>query len=50
MPVSRKSEAAVFAQAHNPVRAVLDSARVGEACAMVDEAMQQILPHPAALR
>ena len=49
-PLPRRSAAAVFAQAHNPVRAVLDRASVGEACTIVEEAMQQILPHPAALK
>ena len=45
MPSSTRSFAAVFAHAHRPVRAMLESASVGIGSFTPQEAMQQMRPH-----
>src|SRR5215217_3685892 len=48
MPSSNRSAAAVLAQAHRPVRAVLDRARVGIGSFTALEVIRQMRPQPAA--
>jgi hypothetical protein len=45
MPSSARSCAAVFAHAHSPVRAMLDSVRSRTGWRTVTEAMKQTRPH-----
>ena len=48
IPSGKRSAAAVLAQAHRPVRAVLDNARVGMGCLIELDVMRQIRPQPRA--